>query len=94
MIGVIPYGVSHGDLDTSHLTAWYRDCTGSNPACHHGFSSLQVQGEGGLSFSDQVPHTGSNTTTLTNSPCAAGDAQDWLAVTINGKPYYIPACHP
>lgn len=94
MIGVIPYGELSGDLDTSHLTGWYRDCTGANPACHHGFSSLQVQSERGLSFSNQVPHAGSNTTTFTNSPCAAGNAQHWLAVTINGQPYYIPACHP
>jgi hypothetical protein len=93
LIGVIPYGVSRGDLDTANLSSWYRDCAGSNPACHHGFSGIDVQTEKGLSFTNQTPHTGSNTTTFSNSPCAAGNAQNWLAVLINGETYYIPACH-
>jgi len=94
MIGVIAYGERSGDLDTSQLSGWYRDCTGSNPACHHAFSTLQVQKEQGLSFANQTPHTGANTTTFTNSPCANGNVQNWLAVLINGTTYYLPACHP
>jgi hypothetical protein len=94
MIGVIPYGEARGDLDTSQLDSWYRDCTAENTTCDHGFSRLQVQTEAGLSFVNQAPHTGSNTVTFMNSPCAAGNPQDWLAVPLNGTTYYIPACHP
>jgi hypothetical protein len=94
MIGVIAYGEAKGDLDTSHLTSWYRDCAGVHQDCDHGVSRLQVQTEAGLSFSNQVPHSGRNTTTFTNSPCAAGNPQQWLAVLINGATYYIPACRP
>src|SRR6185437_8323246 len=94
MIGVIAYGTAKGDLDTSQLTSWYRDCAGVHQSCDHGVSRLQVQTEAGLSFSNQVPHAGRNTATFTNSPCAAGNPQHWLAVLINGATYYIPACHP
>ncbi len=94
LIGVIPYGEARGDLDTSQLTSWYRDCTAEDVACDHGFSRLQVQSEGGLSFANQAPHSGGNTATFTNSPCAPGNPQDWLAVAINGATYYIPACRP
>jgi hypothetical protein len=94
MIGTIAYGERRGDLDTRHLTSWYRDCTAANLACDHGVSRLQIQTEAGLSLSGQTPHRGTNTETFTNSPCAAGNPQDWLALRINGALYYVPACHP
>jgi hypothetical protein len=94
MIGTISYGERLGDLDTRNLTSWYRDCPGENRACDHGFARLEVQSEGGLAFSDQAPHSGKSTATFTNSPCAPGNPQDWLAVRINQATYYIPACHP
>lgn len=94
MIGVIAYGEAKGDLDTSQINSWYRDCAGVRTACDHGISRLQVQTDAGLSFSNQLPHSGANTATFTNSPCAPGNPQQWLAVPINGTTYYIPACHP
>lgn len=94
MIGTISYGEMQGDLDTRNLTSWYRDCPGDKGGCDHGFARLQVQTEAGLAFSGQTPHSGDHTATFTNSPCAPGNPQDWLAVRIDDATYYIPACHP
>ncbi len=94
MIGTISYGERLGDLDTRNLSSWYRDCAGEKRMCDHGFARLEVQSEAGLAFSGQTPHSGRNTATFTNSPCAPGNPQNWLAVQINGETYYVPACHP
>lgn len=94
MIGTIAYGEHQGDLDIGKLNTWYRDCSVADRSCDHGFSRVQIQSEAGLIFSGQSTHTGTNTATFTNSPCAPGNPQEWLAIRINDAPFYIPACHP
>jgi hypothetical protein len=45
-----------------------------------------------LSLINMISTPSSHLGTLTNAP-AAGNPQFWLAVTINGTPYFIPAWH-
>jgi hypothetical protein len=93
-------GFSSGWIESlyvENVTCWHagRDNFNFTVSDGHGISRLEVQTEGGLALTGQTPHTGTNTTTLNNFPCAPGNPQDWLAVQqINDATYYIPACRP
>jgi hypothetical protein len=95
LVNVVYYGEAQGALDTSNLGAWSIEaCANGHTQECHGQNSLQIQADAGLTFSNQKIHTGTGHMTFLNSPCAAGNPQQWLATQINGTTYYIPACHP
>lgn len=91
----IYFGEASGALDTTNLGAWMVDaCADGVTQWCHGQDTLQIQKEAGLSFAGLSTHTGANTQTLTNSPCAAGNPQTWIAIPIGGVTHYVAACHP